>query len=84
MSHELVEKLILFLKKSIPDSYIPHFIDNKISINIRSNSRHGFVFFIKIAEIEWSSGEFILTFFPNNSVYQDRLPAILANFNPKE
>ena len=89
MSPEIVEKLIKYLRYHISDCYIPDYNPEaeettKFSITIPTNSVHGVEFAVKIAEISWKSGIFVVTQFPNNTAYSDTLLTILAYFNPNE
>ena len=87
MSRELIEKLIQYLQKSIQGCLITGYNPDaekttKFSVSIQMNNRFGFVFFVNIGEIDWSTGEFVLKNLQEVGGFPDYLIRILSSFNP--
>lgn len=89
MQLKLVKNLIAFLHTKIPDCLItgaPSESEESSSfdLSIRPISHFGFEYYLKIANVDWSSGVPLITFYPGVGIYPDYLTNLLASFNPNE
>jgi hypothetical protein len=83
--NEIINKLVQYLRECFflidydPDS------EEKSHFSVSVSSNNSVIeYFIKVADVDWSSGKIVVTFHPGTRSTPDRLINILDSFNPKE